>query len=179
MSRLSDALAGFDLKKDTAKINEDKTSTNIVEKPINPLQAILDGKKTDKNIEETAITPESLGSIVLNINTDVTYWPDENNDKYDETIEGQLKKHLDTVAKQLNLGDVTEALHKAMIFIDKHIDELKEKSFLLPKDCGLLVRALQSSNGVIIHKKQENRTRRKQTSEEKDALVSQLGDLGF
>jgi len=119
--------------------------------------------------------PSSIGDIELNIRSDVADWPHEQDENYSDSVQEQLQIFLAQVNESLVTDDVSNAMQRCLIFIKTHPETA---NFLLPEDIGLMTRALQSSHGIVIAKKQNRSKAKSQTQEEVDKLTDALTDLG-
>lgn len=117
----------------------------------------------------------ALGDIQLDIRSDVADWPHEENENYSDETQTQLRQFLQEVNASLVTDDVSNAMQRCLTFIHQHPET---KDFLLPEDIGLMTRALQCSNGIVIAKKQTNRTKKAKTQVKVDELSDALADMG-
>jgi len=129
----------------------------------------------DSNPKPEPKKPASIGDIQLDIRSDVADWPHEENENYDDSMQGQLRSFLQQVNDNLVTDEVSNAMQRCLTFIQQHPET---KDLLLPEDIGLMTRALQSSNGVVIAKKQTRRASKAKSQQKTDELSDALAGLG-
>lgn len=127
-----------------------------------------------------APTPPSaavnLANIDITLTTDVASWPNDTDGIDMSEPANQMKSLLAELANVLVTDDVSSAMQRVMVFLHEN-PNLSDT--LLPEDIQLLVKSLQSSNGVIIAKKTATKGKKSQKSEQINDLAGDLADLGF
>jgi hypothetical protein len=129
-------------------------------------------------IAKKSATPVSHAQVAtanIEIRNQVDDWPTEQVEEASDLRE-RLSEYLQTIRDTLITNDVSDALARCMKFIDEHPPT---KDLLLPEEIGVMVKALQSSHGVVIAKKTERKSSRAKNAAEVESLAGELADIGF
>lgn len=119
-----------------------------------------------------------LGAVQINLNVtrDVADWSDERLASYTDAATQELRGHLNELSAKLVTHEVSDVLLRCMTFLDTN-PAMRE--ILLPEDIGLLVKALQSSAGVIITQKETKSTKKSARQEKVNELADAFASFGF
>jgi len=123
-------------------------------------------------------TPINLADVQINLSVtrDVADWTDDRLAQYTDAATQELRMHLNELSTKLVTHEVSDVLLRCMQFLDTN-PSMRE--ILLPEDIGLLVKALQSSAGVIITQK-ETKSKTKTARQEKvNEFADAFASFGF
>ena len=124
-----------------------------------------------------SVVEAELANMEISLQNDVTDWPITAYADIDtDTVEGKLKAMLNEVQRVLLTDDVSTVMHRTMQFLHEN-PALTDT--LLPDDIGLLVTALESSYGVVINTKTENRAKKSKSGAVASDLANAFADLQF
>ena len=124
-----------------------------------------------------SLVAADIANLEINLQNDVTDWPEFAYSDIDtSTVEGKIQAMLNEVQRVLLTDDVSSVMHRTMQFLQ---DNPGMSDTLLPDQIGLLVTALESSYGVVINTKTENRGKRAKAGAVASDLANAFADLQF
>ena len=123
------------------------------------------------------VVEADLANMKISLQNDVIDWPVTAYADIDtDTVEGKLQAMLNEVQRVLLTDDVSTVMHRTMQFLHENP---ALTNTLLPDDIGLLVTALESSYGVVINTKTENRAKKSKSGAVASDLANAFADLQF
>lgn len=152
------------------------------ESPASPgnakLNALLARKPAAPTPTPAPTAAEALTEITatqVTLTNDMTSWPDQQlAGNTASPVSAELRARLEHIATVLVSEDVSDALVETLTFIH---DNPALKDILLPEDIGLLVRALQSSHGIILSEKAARSTKKSKNAAKASAVAADLADV--